>query len=116
MRTSRKRSAVSNPLGQVYSTAYYTPPTTPPPPPGQVEVTVYTSLEDMTPEEGVLWLEQLRAEILEMKQNSQNYVARRASQGRRTPTDVMYERHIASLDKTLLLIDRTLKEVKKGNP
>lgn len=112
MRTSRKRAQTG---GQVYSTAYYTPPTLPASLPGQVGVTVYKSLEDMTPEEGALWLEQLRQEIEEMKRDQQNYVARRAARGKRTPTDVMYERHIVSLDKTLLLIDRTLKEV-KGNP
>lgn len=66
---------------------------------------VQKHLSDMTPDEGVMYLEQLKDRLTRKQQRERNYLDRRAARGTRTPTDEAYESDQVLEQELLTLLD-----------
>ena len=80
-------------------------------------ITTQKRLEEMTHEEGRIWLQGLRERLQHKMQRERDYLDRRAARGTHTPTDEAYE-HDQLLEAELLAllvsVEQGLKE-QEGN-
>lgn len=70
-------------------------------------------IEDMTPEEALDEIRELRAELLAKQRREREYLDRRAARGTHTPTDEAYEKDQILEDRIVALIDGFERAVRK---
>jgi hypothetical protein len=70
-------------------------------------------IEDMTPQEAVQHLDNLRTRLLAKQRRERAYLDRRAARGTHTPTDDAYEDDQVLEDELLEVIERLIEEAGK---
>ena len=71
----------------------------------QAKLTYRKPYDEMTPQEGVTWLKDLRDRLSRKQQRERAYLDRRAARGAHTPTDEAYEADQILEDELLMLLD-----------
>ncbi len=85
----------------------------------QAALTTHKPLVDLTPDEAMLYLEQLRARLIQKQQRERAYLDRRAARGIHAPTDEVYEADQVLEGEILALFDdlyQTAKEARGMKP
>ena len=76
-------------------------------------LTYHKSLLQMTPEEGITWIDGLRVRLSRKKQRERAYLSRRAARGTHTPTDDAYEEDQALETELIDLLNEIAQELAK---
>jgi hypothetical protein len=76
---------------QKQQTIYSIPTAKPQAPSHQGVLTYHKLFDEMTPQQGVLYLQELRDRMARKQQRERAYLDRRAARGTHTPTDDAYE-------------------------
>jgi hypothetical protein len=77
----------------------------------QGTLTYHKSLSAMTPKEGLIYLQGLRARLVAKQQRERAYLSRRAARGTYAPTDEAYEADQVLESELLDLLDEALNEL-----